>query len=103
MARTGPTLLILSLLAGCSGTNDLSEQVEARADNRAEAMEAAAQSMTNALQQNVMREQARTVRQAGEERAEAIRKSKLDDESLNAAQKERLIKGDQGTPNPPTR
>lgn len=103
MARTIRTLLLVALLAGCSGKSDISEQVEARADDRAEAMEAAADSMTNALKQNNVREQAETVRQAGEERAEAIRKSNLDPEGLDPAQKERLIRGDQGTPAPVAR
>ena len=68
MARTIQALTAIMLLAGCGGgTDDISERVEERADNRAEAMEAAAESMTNALQQNVVREQAQTVRQAGEE------------------------------------
>jgi hypothetical protein len=91
------------MLAGCSGKNEISEQVEQRADNRAAAMEAAAESMTNALQKNVVREQAETVRQAGEERAEAIRRSQLDAGTLSNEQKARLITGDQGTPAPATR
>jgi len=103
MARTIHALIPMALLAGCGGSNDISERVEERADNRAEAMEAAAESMTNALQQNVVREQARTVREAGEERAEAIRASELDARALSNEQKARLITGDEGTPAPSTR
>jgi hypothetical protein len=103
MGRCTLTLLLSAVLAGCSGTSEVSEQVEERADNRAEAMEAAAESMTNALQQNLAREQAETVRQAGEERAEAIRGSRIDADALTNEQKTRLINGDQGTPAPATR
>lgn len=103
MFRQSGPLLASALLTACSGKNDISEQVEARADNRAEAMEAAAETMTNALQRNIVEQQADTVRQAGEERAEAIRKSQLDSNALDAAQKERLIKGGEGTPAPAAR
>jgi len=103
MVRTIQALIPMALLAGCGGSNNISEQVEERADNRAEAMEAAAETMTNALQQNVVREQAKTVRQAGEERAEAIRASDVDTRALSNEQKARLITGDEGTPGPPTR
>lgn len=103
MRRRAYTLLMSAALVGCSEKNEISERVEERAETRAEAMEAAADSMTNALQQNVVREQADTVRQAGEERAEAIRKSQLDAEMLSNEQKAQLITGDQGTPAPATR
>lgn len=94
------TLCLVMLTAACSEKNDIAEQVQERADNRAEAMEEAAESMTNALQQNIAQQQARTVRQAGEERAEAIRKSQLRPDALTRAQKEELITGDSGTPAP---
>lgn len=96
-------LIALGLLCACSEKNAIAEKVEARADNRADAMEAAAQSMTNALQQNGVEQQAETVRQAGEERAEAIRKSQLEPDALSKEQKDRLIKGEQGTADAPPR
>lgn len=90
-------LLAMGLLCACSEKNEIAEKVEARADKRADAMDAAAQSMTNALQQNGAEQQADTVRQAGEERAEAIRKSQLEPDALSEEQKDRLIKGEPGT------
>ena len=90
-------LIMMAMLAACSEKSQLTEKIEERADNRAEAMEAAARSMTNALQQNAAEQQAATVRQAGEERAEAIRKSQLDPEKLTAEQKAKLVDGSLGT------
>jgi hypothetical protein len=94
--------LALAALAGCSEKNDVADKVEARAENRAEAMEEAAESMTNALQQNIVEQQADLVRQAGEERAEAIRGSELNPDQLTPEQRNALIKGE-GTPAPARR
>ncbi|HEV2567836.1 hypothetical protein [Sphingomonas sp.] len=91
-------ILALALGSACSEKEEIAEQVEERADSRADAMEEAGRSMTNALQQNVVEQQARTVREAGEERAEAIRESELDPNALTDAQKNRLVAGDPGTP-----
>ncbi|NNM75800.1 hypothetical protein HJG53_02620 [Sphingomonas sp. ID1715] len=91
-------ILALALCAGCSEKEEIADQVEDRAESRAEAMEEAGRQMTNALQANIAEQQARTVRQAGEERAEAIRKSDLDADALTPAQKQALVTGDTGTP-----
>ena len=91
-------LLVLALASACGEKEKIAEQVEERADSRADAMEEAGRSMTNALQQNVVEQQARTVREAGEERAAAIRESELEADALSDAQKNRIIAGDQGTP-----
>ena len=90
-------ILALTLAAACNEKSRIADKVEERADERADAMEEASRSMTNALQQNVVEQQARTVRQAGEERAEAIRESGLDAGDLSNAQKAKLVSGDQGT------
>jgi hypothetical protein len=95
--RTVMAALAITTVCACSDKNSIAEKVEQRADNRAEAMEAAADSMENALQQN------ETVRQAGEERAEAIRDSQLDPEDLSPEQRNALIKGDLGTVAPARR
>lgn len=99
------TLLIALafLAAACSEKNEIAEKVEARADKRADAMEEASRSMTNALQQNGVAQQAETVREAGEERAEAIRDSELKPGDLTDEQEKSLIKGDEGTPGPSQR
>ena len=89
--------LILALLGACSEKNAIAERVEERADKRADAMEEASRSMTNALQQNGAEQQAQTVREAGEERAEAIRESDLKAKDLSEAEKKRLIRGGDGT------
>ncbi len=85
--------LILASLAACNEKNDIAERVEQRADSRADAMEDASRSMTNAVQQNGAEQQAQTVREAGEERAEAIRTSDLNANDLSEAEKKELIKG----------
>jgi hypothetical protein len=95
--------LALALLGACNEKEEIAEKVEERADKRADAMEEAGRSMTNALQQNVVEQQARTVREAGQERAEAIRESELNADALTDAQKKRLVAGDQGTPTKNTR
>jgi len=90
------------LLAACgSGKDKIAERVEENADNRAAAMERASESMTNALAANAVEQQANIVRSAGEERAEAIRKSDLDANALTAQQKNALVAGRPvGTPTP---
>jgi hypothetical protein len=93
-----------ALLAGCSGKDRIADKVEDQAENRAEVMDEAAEAMTNALQANAAEQQAETVRQAGKERAEAIRDSQLDAGDLSNAQKNALVKGDSaGTPARETR
>lgn len=89
---------VLAFASACSEKEEIAEQVEERADNRADAMEEAGRAMMNALQQNVVEQQARTVREAGKERAEAIRDSQLDPGALTDEQKNAIIAGDQGTP-----
>jgi adenylosuccinate synthase len=101
--RTVMAALAITTVCACSDKNSIAEKVEQRADNRAEAMEAAADSMENALQQNIVDQQAETVRQAGEERAEAIRDSQLDAEDLSPEQRNALIEGDLGTVAPARR
>jgi hypothetical protein len=93
------------VLAACgSGKDKIAERVEDNADNRAAAMEQASESMTNALQANATQQQANIVRSAGEERAEAIRKSDLDANALTAQQKNALVAGRPvGTPTPKSR
>lgn len=95
--------LAITTVCACSEKNKIAENVEQRADNRAEALEAAADSMENALQQNIVDQQAETVRQAGEERAEAIRDSQLDPEDLSPEQRNALVEGDLGTVAPTRR
>ena len=89
--------LILALLGACNEKNAIADRVEERADTRADPMEEASRSMTNALQQNGAEQQAQTVREAGEERAEAIRESDLKAKDLSEAEKKRLIGGGDGT------
>lgn len=97
-------LLGAALLAGCSGKDRIADKVEDQAENRAEAMEEAAEAMTNALQANAAEQEAETMRQAGKERAEAIRDSQLDASDLNNAQKNALVNGaSPGTPARETR
>ncbi len=82
-------------LAACGDSKDaIADQVKDNAENRAEAMEESGQSITNAVQQNIVEQQADTVREAGEERADAIRNSQLDAGDLSAAQKNELIAGE---------
>jgi hypothetical protein len=93
----GLTVLgVFILLAGCGGEgrDRIAERVEENADNRAAAMEAASRSMTDALQQNIAEQQAEAVRQAGEERADAIRNSQLEAEALTPEQRNELIAGE---------
>ena len=90
--------LALAFLGACNEKDGIAGQVEEQADRRADAMEEAGRAMTNALQQNVVEQQARTVREAGKERAEAIRDSQLDPDTLTDAQKKALVKGSTGTP-----
>jgi hypothetical protein len=101
--RTIMAALAITTVCACGEKNKIAEKVEQRADNRAEAMEAAADSMENALQQNIVDQQAETLRQAGEERAEAIRDSQLDAEDLSPEQRNALIEGDLGTAAPARR
>ena len=89
--------MLLLLLAGCSGKDEIADQVEERAEQRAEAMEEAGEAMENALQQNIVEQQARPRREAGQERAEAIRQSDLDADQLSPDQKKALIEADGGT------
>lgn len=88
--RLAAITLLLSL-AACSGRDEIADKVEDRADARAEALENAGDTMENALQQNVTAQQAETMRQAGEERADAIRESDLDAEKLSDEQKNALV------------
>jgi hypothetical protein len=91
--------LIAGLAACSSGKDKIAERVEENADNRAQAMEQASQSMTNALAANAAQQQANIVRSAGEERAEAIRNSDLDADVLTDSQKNALVAGKPvGTP-----
>lgn len=88
--------LALMLLSACgSGKDKIADRVEENADRRADAMEAASDSMTNALQQNVTEQQANLVRDAGKERADAIRESDLRADQLSSQQKNALVKGEQ--------
>lgn len=103
MLKARSALILIGVLVGCSEKNEIAERVEARADRRADAMEAAVDSMANALQQNVAEQQATTVREAGEERAEAIRRSQLDPDQLSPEQKAKLVKGEPGTGPAPAR
>ena len=88
--------LSATALTGCGdagGKDAIADKVEENADNRAEAMEAASESMDNALQQDITEQQANMVRAAGEERAEAIRNSQLDEDLLSNEQKNALVEG----------
>ena len=89
MRATGIALILA--LAGCSGKDDIADQVEERAERRAEAIEKAGRAMENALQENLTGQQADTKRQAGRERAEAIRESDLDADQLTSEQRNALI------------
>ena len=83
-----------ALMAGCgSGKEKIADRVEDNADRRAAAMEEASESMTNALQQNAVEQQAKIVRSAGEDRAEAIRDSDLEADMLTKQQKNALVEG----------
>lgn len=94
-----PAALGLALLAGCNRKDDIADRVEEHAEDRAEALDAAAASMTNALAANGLEQQARLTRRAGEERAEAIRRSDLDAGKLTGEQQNALVEGKSvGTP-----
>jgi uncharacterized protein YbjQ (UPF0145 family) len=98
-----PAALILIALSACGNGGDkdqIADRIEKNADNRADSMEQASEAMTNALQQNVTEQQADMVRQAGEERADAIRNSQLDADQLSEQQKKELIRGKTGTAAP---
>ncbi len=89
----------LFAMAACSGgANDVADQVEERADARADAIEQnAGAAAASPAGRNIVEQQADQVRQAGEERADAIRDSDLDDDALTDTQKNALI-ADDGTP-----
>jgi hypothetical protein len=91
------SLCLVLALAACSGKDEIADQVEERANDRAEAIEDASRSMENALQENILEQQARTAREAGKERADAIRDSDLKTGDLSDAQKNALIEADEGT------
>lgn len=93
-----------ALLAGCgSGKDEIADRVEDNADKRAAALEKASERMSNALQANAVEQQAETVRAAGEERADAIRRSDLEPGALSDSQKNALIEGNTGTAAAPPR
>ena len=86
-------LLAVTLLSGCNQKNAIADRVEKNADRRAEAMEQASETMTNALQRNAVEQQADIVRSAGKERAKAIRESDLQAGSLSEQQQNALVAG----------
>lgn len=73
-------------LAACGGKGDdkLGSQVEAAADNRADAMEAAADNMED---------QAKAVRQSGDQQADAIDDADVNAQAMSDEQKAALING----------
>lgn len=104
--RELPIAAALLLLAACngSGKDRIADRVEDNADNRAAAMEAASESMTNALMANATQQQANIVRSAGEDRAQAIRDSDLDASVLTQEQKNAIVAGrSTGTQSKPPR
>lgn len=107
-------LIIIALplaLAACGGgaKEQIADKVEDNADNRAKALDQAADTMTNALQANAVEQQANIVRSAGHDRADAIRKSDLPADKLTDNQKNAIVAGKSatgkpvGTPPPPAR
>lgn len=93
MIRLAMALLPLALLGACQSKNTIADKVEKNADRRAEAMEQASESMTNALQRNAVEQQAEIVRSAGKERAEAIRDSDLKAGALTKDQRNAIVAG----------
>jgi ABC-type glycerol-3-phosphate transport system substrate-binding protein len=73
-------------LAACGGKGDdkLGSQVEAAADNRADALEAAADNME---------EQAKAVREGGDQQADAIDDADVNAQAMTAEQKAALVNG----------
>lgn len=94
------------LLAACGGggKDRIADRVEENAEERAAAMDAASETMTNALRANAVQQQANIVRSAGEDRAQAIRDSDLDASLLTRDQKNAIVAGNTtGTQAPPRR
>ncbi|MFD1611083.1 hypothetical protein ACFSCW_04630 [Sphingomonas tabacisoli] len=106
MRRHLIAFLVPLALAACSGggKDKIADKVEDNANNRAEAMDEAADTMTNALQANAVEQQANIVRSAGHDRAEAIRESDLPADKLTENQKNAIVAGKGvGTPAPSRR
>lgn len=97
----------LCALAGCgsNGRDRIADKVEQSADRRADAMQEASERMTNALERSNTVAQAKLTREAGKDRAEAIRDSQLNASRLSDTQKNALIRGAPapGTVKPPSR
>lgn len=85
----------LCALAACgsNGRDRIADKVQHAADARADAMEEASERMTNALARNNAQAQAKLTREAGQDRASAIRDSQLNTSRLSEVQKNALIKG----------
>jgi hypothetical protein len=99
----GAALMLLTACNG-SGKDRIADRVEENAEDRAAAMDAASETMTNALRANATQQQANIVRSAGEDRAQAIRDSDLDASLLTKEQKNAIVAGNTtGTQAPPRR
>lgn len=88
-----PLLALGASLAGCGGAKDaVADQVEAKADNRADALDAQSRRLPEGRQSDLVRNQADMVRSAGKDQADAIRQSPLDANNLSQKEKDAIIK-----------
>jgi hypothetical protein len=86
------TLGAALLLGGCGGSKDaLADQVEKRADNTADAMEAESRGIANDRAAGVIRNQADMVRSAGRDQAQAIREAPLKANDLSQKEKDGIV------------
>lgn len=82
----------LLLLAGCGGKGDdkLGDQTEQAMDNKADAMDAAADNMTGPAK-DAMEANADATREMGEQKEEAIDRSDVNADAMTAEQKAAVV------------
>lgn len=82
----------LLLLAGCGGKGDdkLGDQAEQAMDNKADAMDAAADNMTGPAK-DAMEANADATREMGEQKEEAIDRSDVNADAMTAEQKAAVV------------
>ena len=90
----GASAALLLSLAACGGDEDdaLGERADQVAENRAEAMDAAAENLSGARREG-MEDQADATRRAGERAEEAIDESDVDADELSERQKAAIVNG----------
>jgi hypothetical protein len=85
-------LVATLLLGGCGGSKDaLADQVEQKADNRADAMEASSRQLPDDRARDTLRNQADMVRKAGRDQAEAIRTAPLKANDLSQKERDGIV------------